>query len=129
MFCLERLTILNPSVSKSVYTLGLVFSDDAIAQSRTGKKVEDSVGIGALSLFIAEAGRSRVPLHLAVEGGSSRDVDGVVGDNIALCHGESGHRERESVRRTGRQVGLSSIWCAFDLVLSLVDSDCLDQCR
>jgi hypothetical protein len=121
------LTILNPSITKSVNTLRLILSNDAVAQSRTRKKIEDGISVSALSLFVAETRGSRVSLHLAIESSSSWNVDGVVGDNIALCHGESGHREGESMRRTGGEVSLGSIWCAFDFVLSLVDSGCLDQ--
>lgn len=123
------LTVLNPSITKSVDSLRLILSNDTVAQSGARKKVEDGISVGALSLFIAEARGSRVPLHLAVESSSSWDVDGVVGDNIALCHRESGHRERESMRRTGREIGLGSIWCAFDFVLSLVNSGSLNQRR
>ena len=121
------LTILNPSITKSVNTLRLILPNDAVAQSRTREKVEDGISVSALSLFVAEARGSRVSLHLAIESGSGGNVDGVVGDNIALCHGESGHRERESMRRTGGEISLGSIWCALDFILSLVDSGCLDQ--
>ena len=121
------LTILHPSITKSVNTLRLILPNDAVAQSRTREKVEDGISVSALSLFVAEARGSRVSLHLAIESSSSWNVDGVVGDNIALCHGESGHRERESMRRTGGEISLGSIWCALDFILSLVDSGCLDQ--
>jgi hypothetical protein len=108
-------------------TLRLILSNNAVAQSRAKKKIEHSISVSALGLLVAEARWSRVPLHLAVKGGSSWDVDGIVSDNITLCHRESRHGERESMRRTGRQVGLGSIWCTFDFVLALVDSGCLDQ--
>lgn len=112
-----------------MYTLRLILSNNAVAKSRPRKKVEHSVGIGTLSLFVAEARRSRVPLHLAIESSPSRDVDSIVGDNIALCNGESGDWEGKSMRRTGRKVGLGGVWFAFDFVLALVDGGCLDQCR
>lgn len=122
-------TILDPSVTKSVNALRLIFSDNAVAESRARKKVEDSIGVGALSLLVAEALRPRVPLHLAVESLPGADVDGIVGDDVTLGHGESGDREGESVRRAGRQVGLGRVWLAFDFVLALVDGCCLDQSR
>jgi len=124
-----HLTILNPSITKSMHTLRLILSNDAIAQRRPRKKVKHSISISTLGLFVAEARGSRVPLHLAIEGSSRLDIDSVVGDNIALCHGESRHREGESMRRTGRQISLGSVWRAFDFVLTLGDSGCLDQRR
>jgi hypothetical protein len=124
--CTQR-TILNPSITKSVHTLRLILSNDAVAQSGARKKVEDGISVSALSLLVTEACGSRVSLHLAIESSSSWDVDGVVGDNITLCHRESRHGERESMRWTGRKVSLGSIWCAFNFVLALVDGGCLNQ--
>lgn len=125
----EQLTILNPGIAKSVHALRLVFSNDAVAKGGAWKKVEDSIGIRALSLFIAEARGSRVPLHLAIEGRSSCDIDGIVGDDISLCNRECSDGEGKSVGRSGREISLGSVWLAFDLVLSFVDGSCLKQSR
>jgi hypothetical protein len=70
-----------------VDTLRLILSNNAVTQSGTREKVENSISISALSLFVTETRRSRVSLHLAIEGSSRLDVDGVVGDNIALGKG------------------------------------------
>lgn len=123
------LTVLYPSVTKGVDTFRLVLSNDAVTEGGARKKVEDSISVGALGLFVAEALWSRVSLHLAIKGGSSCNVDSIIGNNVALRYGECGDREGESVRWAGRQVGLSGIGLAFDLILSLVDSSCLKQCR
>jgi hypothetical protein len=110
-----------------VDALRLVLSDDAVAESGARKKVEDSISVGALSLLVAEAFRSRIPLHPAVKSGTGRDIDSIITNDVALCDRKGSDWERESVRRTSGQVCLGCVWVAFDLVLTLVDSNCLNQ--
>lgn len=106
-----------------------MLSDDAVSESRTWEKVEDGIGVSSLGLLVTEANWSLVLLHATVKGGSGWDVDGILADNVSLCDGELGDWERESVRRTGRQITLGLIWIAGGLILARIERGCVKQSR
>jgi hypothetical protein len=70
----KRQTILYPGITQSVNTLRLVLANDDVLNGRSTQKVEDSVGICALSLLVAGAWRKLVTLHLSVEDLTRIDV-------------------------------------------------------
>ena len=108
-YLIELHTILNPSITKSVNTFRLMFSDDAVTQSGTGHQVEYRISISSLSLLIARASWSFVLLHAAIESRTGCNVLRILEDHSSLGLGELCDWEGESMRRASSQVALRSV--------------------
>jgi hypothetical protein len=103
----RRLTILNPSITKSMDTLSLVLPNHNVPDGRTRKEVEHSIRIRAFSLLIAGSFSELVTLHSSIEGLARLDVDSLVKSYSLSRNRELGDREGKAWRRTSIEVALS----------------------
>jgi hypothetical protein len=89
------LTILDPGVSKSMDSLGLVLSNDHIPDRAAREQVEHSIGIRSLGLLVAAPLNTLISLHLTVEDLSWLDVHSLIEYNCFFGYRELQHGKRE----------------------------------
>ncbi len=128
-----ELTILDPGITQCVDTLRLVLANDDIPDGSPRHKVEDSIGIGSLSLLVTAAFDTLVALHLPIKGLTRVDVHGLIEDNSLLRDWELNTRKGETRCWAATKIALCGISRTLStialLVLAAINRCCRGQSR